>query len=790
MGLIATVTSFGIQSGTTDVLYAAWHWGDTYASSTEHFEYKWTYSTGDVNKTTKKTIWYEGSTGTTKNKNCTYTIPSNAKQVKFTMRPISKKHKVDKKDVSYWTASWSTVKTHNVQNPPAKPSAPDVSESDKYKLKATYSNITDATKVGFRVLNVKTRDIVASGASSVDNRHARWTFTMAPGVRYKVMGRSIKGSLMSEWSDYSSEVYSIPQAISKIKGIKSTAELTVQVTWDAAEGATSYELEYTTDTRYFGSGEEQVKKKTVTTTHADVFLDSGDNGKRWFFRVRAINDKGESAWTPTKNENECSIVLGEKPGVPTTWSSTTTAVVGETVNLYWVHNSQDGSSETSAEITMNIKIGNAHTTRTIEVPNTATGDEKDRTKVYPINTNEYPDGATIEWSVRTKGITNVYGEPSIVRRFDIYTAPSLSINIRDNTSSSIDTVTAFPFTIAASSSGGNNHRAIGYQISIISEETYETVNELGEFKMVSEGEEIYSEYIKTSPTTSLNNTSTTAVVHFNPSNIDLANNISYKVHVVVCMDSGLTAEATDEFNVAWGETFYDPNADIGVDLNDLTAYVRPYCKDDMGNLVSNVTLSLYRREYDGRFVELATGINNEDNTYITDPHPALDYARYRVVAVSNTTGAVSYYDIPGEQVGEPAIVLTWGEKWHKFDVTNDAPLDDPPWVGEMLRLPYNIEVSENTNPDVSLVEYIGRSNPVSYYGTQMGESGNWNTTIPKEDTDTLFSLRRLQKYMGDVYVREPSGVGYWANIKVSFSQKYSDLTIPVTITVTRVEGGV
>ena len=43
--------------------------------------------------------------------------------------------------------------------------------------------------------------------------------------------------------------------------------------------------------------------------------------------------------------------------------------------------------------------------------------------------------------------------------------------------------------------------------------------------------------------------------------------------------------------------------------------------------------------------------------------------------------------------------------------------------------------------------------------------------------------------MGDVYVREPSGSGYWANIKVSYNQKHCALTIPVTLNITRVEGG-
>ena len=45
-------------------------------------------------------------------------------------------------------------------------------------------------------------------------------------------------------------------------------------------------------------------------------------------------------------------------------------------------------------------------------------------------------------------------------------------------------------------------------------------------------------------------------------------------------------------------------------------------------------------------------------------------------------------------------------------------------------------------------------------------------------------------YMGDVYVREPSGVGYWATIQVSYNSSYDSLVIPITINVTRVEGSI
>ena len=180
---------------------------------------------------------------------------------------------------------------------------------------------------------------------------------------------------------------------------------------------------------------------------------------------------------------------------------------------------------------------------------------------------------------------------------------------------------------------------------------------------------------------------------------------------------------------------------------------------------------------------------NTDHTYVTDPHPSLDYARYRIVAIKTSTGSVSYYDVPGVPVGEKAAIIQWNEDWNDFDIMGDDPMDQPNWSGSMLKLPYNIDITDNYDSDVELIEYIGRKHPVSYHGTQVGHSSTWNMDIPKEDSETLYYLRRLSEWTGDVYVREPSGSGYWASVTVSLSQKHCEVVIPVTMNVVRVEGG-
>ena len=186
---------------------------------------------------------------------------------------------------------------------------------------------------------------------------------------------------------------------------------------------------------------------------------------------------------------------------------------------------------------------------------------------------------------------------------------------------------------------------------------------------------------------------------------------------------------------------------------------------------------------------IGKGITNNKNSYITDPHPALDYARYRVIATDIATGAIVYSDVAGIEIGCPYVIVQWDDVWKPYDVTEDIDLSSNNVSGSMLMIKGNVDVSDKYNSDASLVEYIGRSRPVSYYGTQLGETSSWSMEIPKSDKETLYALRRLAIWMGDCYVREPSGSGYWARISVSFNQKHCELTIPITMDITRVEGG-
>lgn len=760
-----------VQTGTDRTIYATWTWNKTH---TDHYEIRWYYDTGDG-------VWFVGTDSTTTSKQNTYSAPDNAKRVGFKVKPVPKKVKkmVKAKNgsrktvkVNAWNADWSTLKYYNIKNsPPSTPPAPTVT-IENLKLTAKLENINlNATDIQFQIVKNDSK-VFKTGTATIKTYAASYYCAVTAGYNYKVRCRAVRGKEYSAWSEYSSDQGTQPAASKGWEFIKALTSTSVEVNWYGVKNAKTYEIEYTTEKRYFDSS-NQVQSLTVDATlqwsHAEI---TGlETGKEWFFRMRAVNDNGHSAWTEIK-----SIVLGKAPIAPTTWSSTTTCVVGEPLILYWVHNAEDGSSQKYAEL--ELTIDGRIETHTIE--NTTDENEKDKTSSYSIDTSSYVEGTKIQWRVRTSGITNAYGDWSIQRTVDIYAPPTLELSATDANGNLLETLTSFPFYISGIA-GPNTQNAIGYHLSIIANESYETIDQIGNVKMVNQGEAIYSKFFDTSEN---------LVVEMSANNIDLENNISYKVNCVVSMNSGLTAENSSEFTVAWTDEQYEPNAEIGFNEDDISTYIRPYCENDEGNLIEGIRLSVYRREFDGSFTELATNIDNTTNTYITDPHPALDYARYRIVAISSSTGAVSYYDMPGYPIGEKSLIIQWDEQWSTFDISNEIDgSSQVPWSGSLLKLPYNVDVSDSYSPDVELVEYIGRKHPVSYYGTQRGTSQTFNAEIDKKDEETLYALRRLAIWMGDVYVREPSGSGYWANITVSFSQTHREVTIPVTLNVTRVEGG-
>lgn len=863
------ITAFGIDSMSDKTLFATWTWSGKPIKETASYKVLWTYENGSVDKN-GKTVWFVGDDGTisvdqnteSASRQDTFNVPSGAKQVKFKVRPIaitvSKKSGDTTKQVEKWQADWSSTETWTNQTPLEKPGKPSV-ELEQLSLTASLSNIniTGATGIEFQLVKNNDEKQTSSKKIEITAGFASHRFTVVADAEYKVRCRAYAGGLYSDWSEYSDSKETRPATPSGISQIKAASTSSVYLKWGASKTADSYEIEYTTKKEYFDkSGETQitpVSKDEYGVLPNEWTVTGLQSGSEYFFRVRAKKGEEASPWTDIK-----SVVVGRTPAAPTTWSSTTTATMEESVTLYWVHNSQDGSSWDKAKIEM-IFYNAADSVLSIEIPEvdntnkddpfTEEEDESNKTGEYKLTFTDYEfykDIKTVKWRVCTRGITKVDGEYSTPRTITVNERPyfeELSIYSNDPSvttdNTMISDITTLPFYVYAVP-GPRTQAPISYHLTITANDTYETSDNFGNDTVVSAGDIVYSKYFDIRHE---------LLVKMSANNIDLENGMRYTLTCTVSMDSGLTATSSLEFGVDWVEPVYAPNAEIGIDLETYTASIRPYCEDrylinykvekngtrytltderlgelygepvsraiisvdqdsyqvysgvtaegvdvyfctiEASTLVTNVYMDVYRREFDGSFTEIATDLDGENMTTVTDPHPALDYARYRVVSRHKETGAVNYYDLPGRYIGCPEIIIQWDEVWTPFDVVEDAFLEQPSWTGSVLRLPYNIDVSDNTSPEVELVKYAGRQHPVSYYGTQLGHSATWSTVIEKDNVETIYALRRLAKWAGNVYVREPSGTGYWANITVNFSQKHLDKTIPVSFSITRVEGG-
>ena len=730
-------------------------------SNVDHYEVIWRYRTSDnvlFAGSSSDVDYYDPLTST-------YSIPENATKVICYVRPISKTYESNGSTKSYWTASWASVELAVANTRPDEPGSLDV-EIEKYKLTATVDNIEDerTDQVEFEVYKDDVK--FTSGIVTVLLRRAIFTYTLDANSEYRIRCRAVNitgGTSYSDWSDFAGPYKTIPASVTNVK-CEAESKTSVKLTWDEMPSAESYTVEYTTKKEYFDTSSSVSTASTTTNT---AYITGMASGYIYYFRVRADNKEGEGGWSDI-----VTAIVGTKPEPPTTWTLSTTAMVGEDIILYWTHNSEDDSKQREAELYLNINGVEEY----ITVTSSVSEDEEEPVYSYTIDSTNYADGGKIEWMVKTKGVADDFSDWSTKRTIDLFAPPTmtLSTNIVDGV------VTTLPITLV-STPGPNNQTPLSYYISVTAVGAYRTVDNIGNDIVVSAGSDIYTKTIISSDRPFEHSISA--------GDITLESGQEYILKVVAAMDSGLMASAEAKFGVSWVAKDYICDASVSIDKQTLCAYIAPFCLGEGDVLVPDVTLGVYRREADGSFVEIGNGLSNTMVTTVTDPHPALDLARYRIVATDTTNGAVEYSDLPGVEVGESAIIIQWNEEWNSFDYDEDVPPEVPSWAGSMVRLPYNVDVSERSEPDVALVEYIGRKSPVSYYGTQRGETGSWSAEIDKKDVDTIYALRRLKSWNGDAYVREPSGIGYWANINVSMSRKHKELTVPVSLEITRVEGG-
>lgn len=664
---------------------------------------------------------------------------------------------------------------------------------------------------------------------------------------------SSKDGSSQAYSEYCDAI-AAPPSVPIITNINPITDSQIRVRFEIATGATDYRVELIDknnipkeyiivkdknntssdkyNARYFTLTELFTDSNLVTITK-DVKVEGDDKqfatpiipdipGGEYYIRILATNESGNSDGSETIERSAIEFSIGSEPSAPTTWSNVNTAVIGEgeEIILNWIHNSEDNSVLKHSKLiltyqgkssTVNLSSSgcNVELDNGLRVMAKAYNNAEDTVRyctIQAISTNGIVSGSTIKWKVSTAGAkVNTLGEPvygpySIERSIELYEQPQLSLLIVNAETSNTGTVVSFPFNVKMAVNNTSNQTPVTYQLRIVADKTYKTIDDTGKESVTLANTQVYSKFIESNITdlegVEITNSGKTVSVIVSAGDCDLlpmdyeGNIVSYSMYATVGMSSGLKAEASIKgFEVKY-EDIPTPGGIVTVDKENLTATISPvaYASDGTRVLDNSYQFSIYRRETNGSFVKIGDTI--PASGVVTDPHPALDYARYRIVARSTTTGYSSFIDLPSEYIGEYSIVIQWDETWsERYKDDPYAIPSDTNRKGSILKLPYNISISDTHGVDSVLVEYIGRERPVSYYGTQKKHTSSWSTEIPKDDVDTLYAIRRLAEWIGDVYVREPSGTGYWASISVNYSVTYSDLTIPVSFSITRVEGG-
>lgn len=501
-------------------------------------------------------------------------------------------------------------------------------------------------------------------------------------------------------------------------------------------------------------------------------------GKTYWFRVKRGESKAEEAyeWSDyacvgtSSSTLQVSCVMGTVPTAPTLGQVPSTAVVDEPLTLSWTHNSEDGSAQTAYQL--QIYDGSWSTV--------STGTTSQTFAVSP-STQGFTDGDTLQWRVRTKGALDTgssadWSPWSSTGSVTVWAKPASTIYAPI-------TVEQMPISLeieVGSTSAGNTPTR--YWLNVVADEPYETVGPDGEPVWVAEGETVWSgEAVPGDDGCDESGWSISLTVV----DIRLNPGATYVVNGGCYTSQGLKSDAAPATFIAdINQTAVSGcDADVAFDRATMAATVMPRCTDGPeGELLQGVTLSVWRLGDPNE--KIGEWMVNDGHAICLDAHPTFGTCTYRIVATDSTSGAQGFSDVIID-IPAPGIVIQWDEDWS--EPTND--MEGVSFSGQRLILPFNVDVTEQWSKQSSLNEWAGRKSPVSRYGTQRGHTATWSCVVNRyRGLDQVNAVRKLATYMGDVYVREPYGSGYWAHVDVaSLGAVHGSPAVQVSLNVTRVD---
>ena len=830
MGLKITLNKEGIQPvpDKVDTLFIGWsNWknqvGATINDQTEKIRVKWIYGTTYGEKYTEEhSVEY---TSTTTSDELTIDL-KYTKWVNVEVTPIAYDIPDSNPTTKYWSAEVATPKSSydvKLQTPPKTiteaPSFVYDPQTGQARLTAYVDRKEDdyivfqvlyvddyGTTIPYKVYEVNTDPVTLMGSISITLPTAKnpkttvktdstnvTVSTEIPFLKFIARCYARRGPKEDknwswDWSPLSETVMiRLPKPSKFTSYYKLTTINVFELYWDVPKTLhtyiSKYVIEYTQSITILNDGTVVFNNPSTYEVndpeiqYASIPVDNME--RAWYFRYATVSNGDNEVQSPWSDH--VVIPVGSTPAVPTVWSNVVTAKTSDQIILNWTHNPTDNSPLKESRLWW------------------TTGDYNDESKwhyedifnpdpvmnpnrgSYTLPKSVYENGARpLYWQVRTKGYSDIYSPWSMTQEINIYKEPDIRVG---SGPSETTTWTKYPVVISMTGTA-DLQSPVTATIVITANNSYRTTDSMGNIIEVPKGAIVYSNTIQSfSGTTSGYTNSFSHTWSLSAVDLSVPNGEEHTVKVIVGFDSGLTAEGTTGIIINHTRIRASTYVTTSYVSDTKRLWIKPCISYLNGSTEDDFLCQVYRANVNGSY----DYVGSVDAWYhLSDPYPTFGRCRYRVIYIGRKTGEYLYYDTPYIDIKETSIVIQWDEHSTNYDRRNDVGYESSPM---MLDLPYNIKTNDDTKVEVELVKYSGRENPVSYYGTSKTTTVSWSSDIPKKDIERIDKLRHLMNWAGDVYVREPSGNGYWATVNVSFSQSYDDVIIPVTIQVTKVEGG-
>lgn len=521
----------------------------------------------------------------------------------------------------------------------------------------------------------------------------------------------------------------------------------VRIGWEWSwSRATIAELSWA-DNEYAWESTEQPTMYRVDDTYSNSWIVMGlETGKRWYFRVRLIDDSEEEnvvgPWSELVSHDLSSI-----PEKPVLNLSKTVINEGDTFTAKWAYGSAStNDTQAYAEICEVTYSGNTpvygdmiaytESSQSVEI------------------SQDWATGSVHTLAVRVTSSTGTQSEWS--EPASIYVTEPVSISISQNSIVNGE-LTAMPIVATVTGAGTSGSTAL-------------IIKRASDYHLYRPDDRDFDGYA--GETIATHSQTGEAQITINVSDLvgHLDDGARYTLVATVTDTYGQTASEEIPFQVNWTHKAEIPSVTVKADKVQRIMKITPIAPD---NYVSGDTCDIYRLSADQP--ELIVKGAEFGTTYV-DPYPAFGEAGGHRLVTRTINGDYA---------------TASGLGWYDAEYGDGDYLEDNKMVidvnGEQIELPYDLNLSNKWNKDFKRTSYLGGS-----------VQGDWNPAVTRDlsadtvlirgrDLDRQLAMRDLAGYAGVAHVRTPDGSSLTVDVQINEQQSYDTKKISYTLTIQAID---